>query len=58
MVLFLSPHIPLIVKAGFVEPPISNAPFKLPSNLPSKAGWKPKIDYGPLTEYHALFASK
>ena len=30
MALFSSPHIPLIVKAGFVEPPISNAPFNLP----------------------------
>lgn len=28
--LFSSPHIPLIVKAGLVEPPISNAPFNVP----------------------------
>ena len=27
--LFSSPHIPLIVKAGLVKPPISNAPFNL-----------------------------
>ena len=48
------PHMPLIVKAGLDEPPISNAPF----NLSSLTGLWDKTYDGPLTEYHVLFASK